>query len=44
MSDRIANPNRNIFSAMNHNTEPCVKKMNMNILNRCLESPFAVYM
>lgn len=44
MSDSIVNPKRNVFSAVKHKMESCVKKVNMNILNGCLEkSVFAVY-
>lgn len=44
MSDSIVNPKRNVFSAVTHKMESCVKKVSMNILNGCLEkSVFAVY-
>lgn len=40
MNDRIFSPNRNnVFSAMQHNMESYVKKVNMRILSRCLENP-----
>lgn len=40
MNDRIFSPNRNnVFSAMQHNMESCVK-VNMRILMRCLENPY----
>lgn len=43
MSDSIVNPKRNVFSAVKHKMESCVK-VNMNILNGCLEKfVFAVY-
>lgn len=41
MNDRIFSLNRNnVFSAMQHNVEACVKKVNMRILRRCLENPY----
>lgn len=38
MNDRIVNPNKNIFPAVKHEMASCVKRVNMNILNECLEN------
>lgn len=38
MSDSLVNPKRTVFSAAKHTMESCVKKVNMIILNGCLEN------
>lgn len=43
MSDSLVNPKRNVFSAVKHKMESCVKKVNMNVLNGCLENPCLLF-